>query len=174
MGDDESRRGRGLVDLAALDAHEAVLDDVDPADAVLAGQRIEVLDEFQWRLGDAVDRHRHAPIEGDDDLGGRFHIRRILGVLVQVLDGRGPRILEEPGLQRAAPDVLVDRVRALLRLLNRQVVLLRVHDRLVAGQREVAHGRDARELRREGGNRRLEPHLVVALAGAAVRDAVRP
>ncbi len=47
-----------------------------------------------------------------------------------------------------------------------------VDDGLVAGEREVANGRDALQLGRERGDGRLEAHLVVALAGAAVGDRV--
>ena len=53
---------------------------------------------------------------------------------------------------------------------DRQVVLLGELDRLVAGQRVVADRGDAREVGCEGGDADLEAHLVVALAGAAVRD----
>src|SRR3954470_547037 len=40
---------------------------------------------------------------------------RVLGVLVDVLDGAVPDVLQEAGLDGPAPHVLVDRVRGLLR-----------------------------------------------------------
>ena len=43
VGGDQGEGGRSLVDLAALDADETVLDDVDAADAVLAGEHVELL-----------------------------------------------------------------------------------------------------------------------------------
>ena len=45
MGGVQDGRRRRLVDLAALDPDEAVLDVVDPADAVGAAQVVEALDE---------------------------------------------------------------------------------------------------------------------------------
>ena len=45
--------------------------------------------------------------------------------------------------------------------------------RLLAGHAPFAGGRDDFHLRREGVNAYLEPHLVVALAGAAVGDGGR-
>jgi hypothetical protein len=51
-------------------------------------------------------------------------------------------------------------------------VLLRVRDLLVAAHLPLAHRRDDLQVRREGRDRRLDAHLVVALAGAPVRDRV--
>ena len=48
-------RRRRLVDLARLDADQPVLDHVDPADAVRAGNRLEAFDHFEERHLDAVD-----------------------------------------------------------------------------------------------------------------------
>ena len=62
---DQGDRGGRLVDLAALDADQPVLDDVDAADAVLAGEHVELLDGLQRRHRDAVDRRRDALGEGD-------------------------------------------------------------------------------------------------------------
>ena len=49
---------RRLVDLAALDADEAILDVVDATDAVLAAERVEALDELDRRDRLAVERDR--------------------------------------------------------------------------------------------------------------------
>jgi hypothetical protein len=51
-------------------------------------------------------------------------------------------------------------------------VLAGVGDLLVAAHRPRAHGRDHLQLGRERGDRALDAHLVVALAGAAVGDRV--
>ena len=64
----QDRRGRRLVDLAALDPDEAVLDVVDAADAVGAAQVVEALDELDRRQPLAVEGDRDAALEGDDDL----------------------------------------------------------------------------------------------------------
>ena len=92
------------------------------------------------------------------------------GVVVDVLGGGVPDVLEEAGLDGAAPDVLVDRVRVLLGGLDRQSLFLGEGDGLVAGQGEVADRGDALQVRAEGLDADLEADLVVALAGAAVGD----
>ena len=55
---------------------------------------------------------------------------------------------------------------------DRDAVLLRVGDLLVAAHLPLAHRRDHLQVGGERRDRRLDPHLVVALAGAAVGDRV--
>src|SRR5690606_37307025 len=105
-GDQGDGAGR-LVDLAALDAHEAVLDDVDAADALRAGAAVHLLDGLQRRDGYAVDRDGDALLEREDDLVGDGRERRVVRVGVDVLGGLVPDVLEEAGLHGAAPHVLV-------------------------------------------------------------------
>ena len=76
----------------------------------------------------------------------------------------------KPGLDRAAPQVLVDGVGRLLALVDGQLVALGPLDGLVPRHREVADRRDARHVGRERADADLEADLVVALARAAVRD----
>ena len=119
----------------------------------------------------AVDRDRHAALEADDDLVGRAPVdRRVLGVVVDVLGGRVPQVLQEAGFHRAAPDVLVDRERRTLGDVDRDGVLLGERDRLLPRPRVVADRRQHLQIRCQRGESDLEAHLVVALAGAAVRD----
>ena len=92
------------------------------------------------------------------------------GVVVDVLGRCVPQILEESGLDGAAPDVLVDRERRLLGHVDRDVVLLGERDGLLAGPRVVADRCDDLEVGGEGAEADLEADLVVALTGAAVRD----
>ena len=168
VGGHQGHRPGGLVDLAGLDAHQAVLDDVDPTDPLGTGAAVELLDDLQRGEGLTVQRHRDACVEGDvDDVGGRRE-GRVLGVVVDVLGGTVPDVLQEAGLHGAAPDVLVDGEGILLGGLDRQVVLLCVFDGLLTGQGQVAHRGDALQLRAEGLDGDLEADLVVALAGAAV------
>src|SRR3954452_15936564 len=47
VGGDEGDGRGGLVDLAAIDADQAILDDVDASDAVLAREHVELLDGLQ-------------------------------------------------------------------------------------------------------------------------------
>lgn len=118
----------------------------------------------------AVDGHRDAGVEGDDHLVGLARGGRVLGVVVDVLDRGVPDVLQEAGLDGPAEDVLVDRVRGLLGGRDRQALGLGEGDRLVPGHRVVAHRGDALQAGGQRVDADLEPDLVVALAGAAVRD----
>lgn len=135
-----------------------------------AGAHVELLNGLQDGDGPAVDGDRDALLEGDDDLVGVAGLGRVRGVLVDVLDRRVPDVLKEARLDRAPEDVLVDGVRGLLGGGDREVLLLAEGDRLVTGHRVVADRGDALEVGGEGDDVGLEPHLVVALAGAAVGD----
>jgi hypothetical protein len=93
-GVQDDARGR-LVDLARLDADEAVLDHVDAAHAVRAGDGLEALDQLEQRHLHTVGADRHPALEIDLDVGGRVgQPRPRLGERVDVL-GRlastGPR-----------------------------------------------------------------------------------
>ena len=93
--------------------------------------------------------------------------------LEHVVARRLGQVLDRPALGRAAPDVVVDRVRRHLgAALDRDAVLARVGDLLLAPHLPAAHRRDDLHLRVERRDGRLDPDLVVALAGAAVRDRV--
>ena len=87
--------GGSLVDLARLDPHQPVLDHVDAADAVRAGDRFERLDQFDQRHVDPVGANRHAALEVELDVG-RF-VRTMLrrsGQRVDVVGRLLPRILQ--------------------------------------------------------------------------------
>ena len=103
-------------------------------------------------------------------------VGRLLGAgdeLEDVVLGRVVEVLDPAPLRGAAPEVVVDRVgRHLGAALDRDAVLARVGDLLLAAHLPGAHRRDRLQLRRQGRDRRLDPHLVVALAGAAVGDRV--
>ena len=87
--------------------------------------------------------------------------------------GRLVEVLDRPALRRAAPEVVVDRVgRDLGPALHRDPVLARVVDLLLAAHLPLAHRREDPQLGIERRDRRLDPDLVVALAGAAVGDRV--
>ena len=65
VGGVQDGRRRRLVDLAALDADQAVLDVVDAADAVRAAERVQALDELDGAEPLAVERDRDAALEVD-------------------------------------------------------------------------------------------------------------
>ena len=168
----QSHGARGLVQLTGLDADQTILDQVDTADALGAGAAVHLLDGLQRGDVAAVDLDGNAFLELDDHfvLDGRE--RRVVGVGVAVLGRAVPRILKEAGLDGAAPHVLVDGVRGLLGLGNRQLVLLGERDLDVTGQRQVANRADCPQGRVDGRDGNLETHLIVTLAGAAVGDGV--
>src|SRR4051794_8150495 len=106
MSADERDRGGALVRLAALDADDAVLHQVDPADAVQAGDLSDLRDQLPGRKLLAVDRDRQAALEADLQVRGRR--RRGLDALRprERRFGRfGRRILERAALDAAAPQV---------------------------------------------------------------------
>ena len=134
------------------------------------------LDQLHEAHAGPVQRHRHAGVELHvDDL--RL-VRGQLGArdeLEDVVVGRVREVLDPLALGGAAPEVVVDRIRGRLRAaLDRDPVLARVSDLLVAPHRPRADGSDHLQLGRERGHGALDPHLVVALAGAAVGDRVAP
>ena len=169
----QDRRGRRLVDLTALDPDQAVLDVVDPSDAVRATQRVEPVHQLHGVQPLAVDRDRDPALELDHELDRDRSLGGRDGPLVGVRRRRDPRVLEHARLARAAPEVHVDRVRRRLRDRNLDPTLGGVVDLLVAGQAHPdPHRGDDLESRVEGMDRNVEPDLVVALAGAAVGDRI--
>ena len=120
---DQRDRAGGLVDLAALDADQPVLDHVEPADALRAGPRVQLDDRLEHGDRDARrSRPGRRTSKRDDDLvGARAGSAGSCGVGVDVLDRGVPDVLEEAGLDRAPPDVLVDRVRRFFVDVDRQV-----------------------------------------------------
>ena len=169
--DERERRG-ALVALVALDAHHAVLDHVEAAVAVLAADLVELHDERQQFHRLAVERDGLALLEADHDLLGR--VRRVLRRRRHRPDVCGrlvPGVLEDAALDRAAPEVVVDRVGLGRRRRDGNAVALGpVHLLLAREEVPLAHGRQDLEAGVERVDARLEADLVVALARAAVRD----
>src|ERR1039457_4477456 len=122
----------------------------------------------------AIHGRRQAGREGDRDALG--HVRRLLGI-DRELEHRGlglePGLFQRAALVREMPEVAVARVGILLRGGDGDAPRRGVVDGVLA-RRDVplAPRRDDRELRRERHVRELEPDLVVALPGAAVRERV--
>src|SRR5262249_15216240 len=164
------RAARRLVDPARLHADEAILDEVDPADAVLAGDLVEPGQHLDRAEPLAVDRDRVAALELDLEdarLG-----RRVLGIaraLEHLRIGLAPRILEHAALVAGVQQVAIDRVRLVDGGLDRNLVLLGVLDQLAAAaELPLAPRRDDLDAGPEVIRGELEPDLVVALAGRAV------
>jgi len=132
MGAVDDRGGRSLVDLATLDADQAVLDVVDATDAVRSCQIVQLLHEDYRVEPLAVERDGHAALEADHDLDRLGCRGRVHGPLVDVRSRRRPWILEDAGLDRAAPQVDVDRVDRLLADRYLDIAGLCVFDLLLA------------------------------------------
>ena len=174
VGREKDLRGRHLVQVTHLEADYAVLDVVHDSNAVLCAELAGALEQVHEAEPLAVQRHRGALLELHLHVLGL--VRRVLRLrdeLEDVVMRRLLDVLDRPALGRAAPDVVVDRVRhGLAPALHRDAVLARVLDLLLAAHLPAAHRGDDLEPRVECNHRRLDPHLVVALAGAAVRDRV--
>ena len=110
-----------------------------------------------------------------------FHVLRLVGSFggidrhrVDVRRRLHPGILQDAALDGPAPQVIVDGVRRLLRGGNLDAVRLSPFHLLGAGvQIPFAHRGDNLDVRIKHEDARLEAHLVVALARAAVRDVLR-
>ena len=172
-GVQDGGRGR-LVDLAALDAHEAVLDVVDAADAVPAAEVVHALAPARPGPWSHRRARRDPALEADGQLGGDVgRLARRHGPFVGVGRRRGPGVLEHAGLAGAAPEVDVDGVGRLPGDGDLDAALDGVVDLLVAREAHAhAHRRDDLEAGVEGVHGDVEADLVVALAGAAVGDGV--
>ena len=171
MGGDEHHRAGRLVDLPALDADQTVLNDVKTTHTL--GTRAPVQFDDRFEHGDrlAVDGYWPAGLEADDHLVGSVPVqRRVFGVVVDVLGGRVPEMLQEAGFHGATPHVLIDGERRALGDIDRDRVLLGERNGLLPGPGVVPDRRQHVEIRCQRGESNLESHLVVALTGAAVSD----
>ncbi len=172
VGAAEDRAGRGLVDAAAFHADQAVFDDVGPADAVPAAERVQLGEEPDTRDPLAVQADGVALLEFDLDVLRR--VRRLFRAdreLVHLLLGLVPGVFEDAALVGEVKDIAVAAVDVLFSLRDRDVVLLGIADGILAAlDFPLAPGGDDLELGIQGHDGELEAHLVVALAGAAVGD----
>ena len=170
MGGMQHGGRRRLVDLAALDADQPVLDVVDPAHAVLSGERRDSFDQLDRRQEFAVEGNRNAALELDRDLRRLGGFGGIRGPGVDIIRRRDPGILEDTGFDRAPPQVDIDRVRRTLGDWDLDTALRRVVDLLLARQAHPdPHRGDHLQARVQGVDRDVEADLVVALAGTAMR-----
>src|SRR4029077_15465167 len=110
VGLQQKDRGGRFVDLARLDADEAVLEVVYAPDAVFTAYPIQCRHELEGSGGLRIHRDRDAFLEADLDVGRLIRtLTRITGPRVDVLRRLGPRVFEDAGLDRPAPPGLVRR-----------------------------------------------------------------
>src|SRR3569833_422222 len=164
-----------LVDAARLHANVAVLDEVDPAYAVLAGDLVTLLSKLNQIELVAIDRDGVALDVLDLDHPRLVRrLARIARALEHLRIGFLPRILEDAALVARVEQVAIDGVRLVGCRLDRDRVRLRIFDQLLAAlELPLAPRRDDLDPGTEVIRGELEPDLVVALARRAVRDRVR-
>ena len=172
---DDGKRARSLVALAALHADEAVLHHVEAAEAVRAGDLVHLEDDVEVAHLLAVERAGDAVLERD--LHDGRGVGSLLGVGGHRIDVRRrlvPGVFQNTALDGAAPQVVVDRIGRLLGGGNFHPVRRRpVHLLRTGLQIPLANRGDDFQRRIEHHDGRLKAHLIVALAGAAVRHVLR-
>jgi hypothetical protein len=169
--DEDQRRGR-LEGDAALEPEDRVADVHAAADAVRPGAGVERLEQRHARQRLAVEGDRQAGLEADHQLLG-------LGLRGRGRDGHGVGVVgrQPPGVVRLlaadgrAEQALVQAVGHVL-LGHGDAVLLEPVALLPPAPVELAHRREDREAGRERADGDVEADLVIAGAGAAVRDRV--
>tara|TARA_R110002020_G_scaffold25127_21_gene81849 strand:- start:1437 stop:2375 length:939 start_codon:yes stop_codon:yes gene_type:complete len=165
-----------LVDAARLHADEAVLDQVETADAVIAAEIVQRGQQLVRLEGLAVDGDRIAVPEADGDDGGG--VGRLFGAhraLVDVRRRRLVRVLQYLALGGRVQKVGVDGERGLAALVlgDQDLVLLGEIQEIGPGlELPVPPRRDHLDVRVQGIGGQLEADLVVALAGGAMGDRV--
>ena len=173
----QDRTAGSLVHAAALHAHQTVLDDVQQADAVLAANLVQVLDQLDSAHLLAVNSSGDALLEVEGDvgrgvgslLGGNAQLQEA-GLIVLRLVGR---TLEVEALMAQVPQVLILGVVGLTVDLQGDVMSLGVVDLLVTAlDVPLTPGSNDSHIGAESLQRQLETYLVIALAGAAVADGV--
>ena len=177
VGRAEQLHARRLVHPAALDADEAVLDEVrGDADAVPAAGGVRLPDRLERRGLLAVERSRAALLE--PHAHGLGFVRRVLRQHAHTRrdEPRARReVFELAGLVREPEQIRVGGVGRVLARLDRQLVRDAVVDHLGAAaepgqERRVAPRGVHDELRGEHVRAELEADLVVAAAGRPVRE----
>ena len=165
-----------LVDAARFHADEAVLHEIETADAIVMAQPVELGEERGGRHRLAVDGDGIALLELDLDIGrlvGR--ILRRDGALVDIGRRFHPGVFQHLSFRRGVQQVGVDREGRLAALVlgHRDLVRLGEVDEVGAAlEAPLAPGRDHLDVgvQRIGGE--FEAHLVIALAGGAMGDGI--
>ena len=177
MGSMIDGAARRFVHAARFHADIAVLDQIEPADAMLAAIFVELLQQRRRAHRLAIDRDTVAAFEINRDIFGR--IRRILGIVgprINIVGHFFPRILKHLALRRGVQHVGVARKWRFPALVfrNRNLVLLGKFDQPgAAGQIPFAPGGDDLHIRVKPVIAQFEADLVIALAGCAMRHGVR-
>lgn len=183
MGGAQAGETGGLVAAAGLDTDETVLDDIDTANTVTAGNGVSGEEEL-----DGVGNSLLLASLGVLELGGDTLLevesevlgligggQGVLGQLPHVGGRSGIGVLQNAGLVRAVGKVLVHRPGLRLSGGDGDTLLLGVVEQVLAALEALVEdgvaprGKDL-DVRLEGVEGKLEADLVVTLTGAAVGD----
>src|SRR5579859_879008 len=175
MRGDEERAAGSFVRAARLHTDEAIFDKVRAADAVTRGDFVERIEKIDGSEFGAVDGDGRAGFETDFDFFGFFG--SFFGRDSPLPHGFARRIggiFEFAAFVAEMPDVAVATVDIFFALLDGHVVFFGVSDGVFAGvDVPFAPGRDDLHVGRDGFVGEFEANLIVAFAGATVREAVR-
>ena len=171
------RAARRFVNAARFHADETVFDQIETADAVVVAEFVELREQRRGRKLVAVDGDGIALFE--TDLHGRRFVRRFHrrdGALIDDIRRFDVRIFEHFSFGRRVQEVRIDRERrfAFLTLGNRDLVIARKCEQVFAAlEFPFAPRRDDLDAGLERVIAELEAHLIVALAGGAMRHRIR-
>ena len=167
----------GLIDAAALHAHQTVLHDIQQADAVLAAQLVQVFHQLHSAHLLAVHGGGDALFKVDGHIGGL--IGSLLGADAQLQEaglvvlGLVGGAFQIEALVAQVPQVLVLGIVGLAVDLQGDVVSLGVVDLLVTAlDIPLTPRSNDGHIGAQGLEGQLKTHLIIALAGAAVADGV--
>ena len=175
----QNRAAGGFVDAPVLHADQPVLHDVQKADAVFPAQLVELADNVAGLHFLAVHRHGDAFFKVDGHISGLVrgrhgadpHLQKALLLILGLVGG----VLQVQALVAQVPEVFILGIVRLPADFQGDLVGLGIVDLLVpALDVPLPPGGDDGHLRGEALDGQLKPDLVVALAGAAVGDGVRP
>ena len=174
MRGEDDRRRRDLVEVADLEADDPVLDVVDDPDPVAAAELRGRSSSSTSPSALAVERDRRPRSKPTRTSSGSSGASsgRVTSWKTSSGGGSARSSIAPPSEERPQRLSSIEYGRRLGAALDRDPVLARVGDLLLAAHPPLAHRRDHLQLGIERRDRRLDPHLVVALAGAAVGDRV--
>ncbi len=167
----------GFIATARFHPDIAVFHDVRPTDAVRAAQLVQAGQYGGGRQRLAVDRHDVAVTVA------QFEIKRLVGGLFRRhrptphrLIRLAPWVFQHAALVGNVQEIRIHRIRRFRTALHldRDAVLLGVSQQFLAREQiPFPPRRDDLDVGFEGVSAQFEPHLIVALAGRAVRYGVR-
>ena len=174
MQDGAARR---FIDAARLHADEAVLDEIEPADAIVAAEIVERGEQASPATSPCRRCATGSPFLNSISIDGRL-VGRVFGrdgALIDIRRRLDPRIFQHFAFRGRVQEIGIDRERrfAALVLGHLDLVLLGEVDEVGAAlELPFAPGRDDLDVGIERIGGEFEAHLVIALAGGAMGDGV--